>query len=281
MKLWLPVIGFVVPMLAGGVWALLFGINLRTTPSIPWAVVPMAALLWLTWQYLGGKGAPRSTSSLRRRSLRANAVGGAVFAWSIAAGALAIVALAGLWIVLFQLVPMRANTLPDVSQYPALTMAFLMIMGSMVSPITEEAGFRGYIQVTLETRMRASIAIAISSLLFAFPHGITHGFLWPKLLVYFLGGVMLGTIAFLAQSIVPGLLVHAMADMTFFTMVWPYDAARRLVANGGADAWFWIHAAQALLCGALAILAYRKLARIAKGAPLQNTRPASGLLPQE
>ena len=74
--------------LAGGVWAGLMLANLRTTPSVPWAFVVMAALLWLAWRYLGGKGWPQSTSEARRRYLRANPVSGQAFLWTLLTGVL-------------------------------------------------------------------------------------------------------------------------------------------------------------------------------------------------
>ena len=45
----------------------------------------------------------------------------------------------------------------------------------------------------------------------------------------------------------------------FFTLIWPYDASRRLIRDGGAETWFWIHVAQALICGVLGLLAFCRL----------------------
>jgi hypothetical protein len=73
-------------------------------------------------------------------------------------------------------------------------------------------------------------------------------------------GLSFGVTAYLTNSILPGIAVHILGDLTFFTLVWPYDAGRRLVEEGGADAWFWIHAAQAVLFTVLAIFAFRGLA---------------------
>ncbi len=243
-------------------------LNLRTGPSIPWAVVPMAAVLWLMWQYLSGKGWPRRTSDARRNLLRARPVASRTFASAFLAGALAVVALAGYWIVLFQLVKMPGNVLPNPSDYPLLTMVLFMIMGSLVSPFAEEAGLRGYCQVILEREFRGPIAVVISSVFFAFGH-YNHGLLWPKLSVYFLAGLAFGTIAYLTKSILPGIPVHMLGDLTFFALVWPYDTSRRLIWEGGADTWFWIHVAQAIVFTVLAILAYRRLAA------LPNRSPAS------
>jgi membrane protease YdiL (CAAX protease family) len=240
------------PLLAGGIWTSFILLNLRTTTQVPWSAALMGAILWLAW---------RAAQKLHL-PIRVAPVSRAVFSWSLAAGVLAIAALAGFWIVMFNLVPMPPNVLPDSSGVPWLTMAILITMGSLVSPLTEEAGFRGFYQSMLERNFRAPVAIAISSAVFALGH-LNHGVLWPKQLAYFLGGVMLGTIAYLAKSIVPSIAVHILADLTFFAFVWPFDAARRTVWTAGPDAWFWIHVAQFLGCTALAILAYRKLARAA------------------
>jgi membrane protease YdiL (CAAX protease family) len=255
------ILAFVILGFAQGVWAALLGSNLKTSPAIPWAVVAMALVLWLMWHYLGGKWWPRSTSEARSRYLRAKRVSGRVFAWALLAGALSIVALAGYWIVMFQLVKMPGNVIPDMSTYPLLTVALTVAMASLVSPLSEEAAFRGYCQVILEGEFPGPVAVVISSVLFALAH-VTHGLLWPKLLVYFLAGVTFGVTAYLTNSILPGLPVHILGDLTFFTLVWPDDAKRRLLREGGADAWFWIHAAQAIIFTALAILAFSRLARV-------------------
>jgi len=254
-------LGLAIALVPGGIWGGLYMLNLKTGPSIPWSVLPMAAVLWLMWQYLNGKGWPRGTSEARRNLLRARPVASRTFAWAFLAGALAIVALAGYWIVLFQLVKMPGNVLPNPRDYPLLTMVLFTIMGSLVSPFAEEAGLRGYCQVILEREFRGPIAVVISSVFFAFGH-YNHGLLWPKLSVYFLAGLAFGTIAYLTKSILPGIPVHMLGDLTFFALVWPYDTSRRLVWEGGADVWFWIHVAQAVGFTAFAILAYRKLAEL-------------------
>lgn len=258
---WSAILAFLILAFGQGVWAALFITNLKTSPRIPWAVVVMAVVLWLMWQYLGGKWWPRSTSEARHRYLRARRVSGRAFVWAMLAGVLSIVALTGYWIVMFQLVKMPANALPDMSSYPLLTIVLMRVMASLVSPLTEEAGFRGYCQVILEREFRGPAAVVISSVLFALAH-FTQGFFWPKLLVYFLAGLVFGVTAYLTDSILPGIPVHILADLTFFALVWPHDAARRLVAGGCADAWFWLHVAQAVVFTALAIFAFRRLAHV-------------------
>ena len=224
----------------------------------------MGIVLWLFWQYLGGKGWPRSTSDARHRYLRANRVPGSVLSWTLVAGLLSIVSLAGLWIVLFQLVKMPPNVIDDFSKYPALTAVLVVVIASLVSPLTEEAAFRGYCQSILEREFAGPPAILISTVFFTAAH-VVHGLLWPKLLVYFLVGVVFGVTSYLTKSVLPGLLVHVIGDLTFFIFVWPHDAARRLVWETGTDPWFWIHVAQAAALAALAIPSFLKLSNVSQG----------------
>ena len=263
---WSALLGFAITVFGAGVWATLATVNLQSTPGIPWSVPVMAVLLWLMWQYLGGRWWPRRTSVSRRFCLRANPVPGSVFAWAQAAGGLSLVALAGYGIVLSQLVKMSGNAVPDFSHYPLLTVVLTIGMASLAAPLTEEPAFRGYCQVILERQFRAPTAVILSSILFSLVHGPTQGFLWPKLLVYFFVGVMFGTTAYLANSIVPNIPVHFFGLLIFFTLIWPRDATRGLLAENGADAWFWIHLAQTVVFTVLAILAYVRLAQTARHA---------------
>ena len=188
-----------------------------------------------------------------------------MYAWAQAAGGLSLVALAGYWIVLSQLVKMPGNALPDFSNDPLRTVVLMTGMASLAAPLTEEPAFRGYCQVILERQFPAPTR-RHHLIDFVFVGGSTQGFLWPKLLVYFLVGVMFGTTAHLANSIVPNIPVHFFGLLIFFTLVWPRDASRGLVAENGADAWFWIHLVQAVVFTVLAILAYVRLAKTARDA---------------
>ncbi len=255
---------FVLTAVAGGVWTVLLSVNLATSPAIPWSVAAMALLLWLLWRYLGGAGWPRCTAEARRGYLRARRTSGRVFAWALTAGLLAIVALAGLWIVLFQVANLPPRALPDYSKYPLVTVALALVMASLVNAIVEEATFRGYTQGVLEGAVGGVAAILITTLVMAPEHALTQGFVWPVLLFYIVVDVMLGAMALLTQSILPGIVTHAVGLLVFFTLVWPGDALRSLVGSGNTNTWFWIHGAQVIVFAILAILAFIQLARSAR-----------------
>lgn len=194
------------------------------------------------------------------------------------AGVLATIALAGYWIVFCQLVRTSPNVLPDISGYPLLIVVLVLGMSSLVSPIVEEIGFRGYCQKILEREFGGPVAVTISSVLFMLAHA-NYGWFWSKLLVYFLAGVVFGSIAYLTNSILASIPVHIVGDLIFFTLVWPHDTSRRLVAEGGADGWFWIHFAQAAIFTALAFFGFRRLARDS-GRRASNTQVETSRQPQ-
>jgi hypothetical protein len=245
------------------VWSALIGVNLASSPVVPWAVAVMAFFLWLEWQYLGGRWWPRATSVARRRDLRANAVPVRVFVLAVSAGLLSVVALTGLWIVNASIVRMPGSVLPDMSAYPNLTVILIVGMATLISPLLEQAGIWGYAQVVLEREFRAVPAVLITSVFFAIgPHPPMGSPLWPKFIFFLLAGATFGTLARLTNSIYPGLVVHMASILMFFTLVWPRDADRPLIAEGGADAWFWTHVAQALLGGTLAVLAFIRLTKV-------------------
>lgn len=257
-------LALVLTAVVGGIWTALLTVNLATSPAIPWAVAVMGLLLWLLWSYLGGAGWPRGTAEARRHSLRARRVPSRVFLWAVGAGLLAIVALAGLWIVLFQLAHLPARALPDYSKYPFVTVALVLVMASLVGAVTEEAMFRGYFQGILEGTVGGAVAILITALVMAPEHAQTQGFVWPTLLFYLVVDVMLGATALLTKSILPGIVTHSIGLLAFFTLVWPGDVIRQVVGGGTTELWFWLHGAQTLVFAVLAILAFIHLARISR-----------------
>jgi membrane protease YdiL (CAAX protease family) len=254
------VLALVLTTFAQGLWAALLVVNLRTTPAVPWSVVAMAMLLWILWQYAGGRWWPGATSGARRASLRANPVSQGVFARAVLAGGCSLAALTGLWIVLFQAGLIRGNAVPDFSPYPWLTVVSVLLTASLVGALLEEAGFRGYLQVALERECSPPVAIALAAVALTPGHGLTQGFAWATVFFYFLVDVMLGVTAYLCRSIWPGVAVHAAGLLIFFAFVWPYDARRPLVANAATDWWFSLHVAQATVFAILAVLAFRGLA---------------------
>jgi membrane protease YdiL (CAAX protease family) len=251
--------------LAGAVWGGLILANMRTTPRIPWCLPTVVLFLWGLWLYLSGRGWPQSSRKRRQELLRAHPVSGEMLCWSFVAGIFAIVALAGCWIVAFQLFRMPPNRfLPGRFTTSPIFVAAIAMGASIVAPVTEESAVRGYLQTVLEQELSPITAIALSSLVFALAH-VSQGVEVPKLFVYFLVGMVFGSLAYVNQSILPVIPVHVLGDLTFFLLVWPRDGQRQLIWHHPHDLWFWLHTAQAICFTVFFVLALRRLARI-KGA---------------
>jgi len=246
-----------------GVWSALIVANLRTVPAIPWSVLVMTVLMVVGAQYLRGRWGPSSTADARRQSLRATVVSREMFGWAWLAGALSMIALVGVWILLASFVRMPGSVLPDLSAYPPWTAALAVGMGALISPLCEQAGIWGYWQGALERRYSGTTAIVGTSVVFALlphpPAGMAFG---PKLLFFFLTGLIFSTMAYMTKSIVPAIPVHGLGLLAFFALVWPRDPDRRLITAAGTDPWFWIHAAQVVVFATLSVWAFSRLTNV-------------------
>ena len=250
--------------IVSGVWTGLLIANLMSTPWLPWAVVAMALVLWAAWSFLGGRWGWPSTKTARAAYLRSNPLPAATMLWAIAAGVLWNVALAGFWIVLHQLVRVQSNPLPDFSKYPLVTVLAVLLMASISGGVSEEAGFRGYFQGTLERRGLGWGAVLIAMLVMAPEHALSQGFIWPNMLFYLLVDGMLGALAYLTKSIRPSVVVHSIGLFIFFALIWPRDAARPMFSAGGDHTWFWIHVGQTIVFAALSLAALARLAPLVR-----------------
>jgi membrane protease YdiL (CAAX protease family) len=177
-----------------------------------------------------------------------------------------IIALAGLWTVLTSLVRTPPNVLPGLGSIPALSGVAFLLVSIVAAPLTEEIAFRGYAMGLLRRHFGTVGAIIISSIMFAAAH-LTQGLYATKLVVYLLVGLALAITVWRTGSLLPAMAVHSFGDLVFFTTIWPHDATRRLVSEGGADAGFYVSVACIVIFSAIWVFGFRRL--------LAVTRPAS------
>jgi membrane protease YdiL (CAAX protease family) len=263
-------VALTITFLPQGIWSALIGLNLRVTPRIPWAVAAVVVAVWLIARYLQTRRRSADEPGNRHRPPRASVVSRPVLLWSWLAGGCSLIALVGYWIVLASFVGMPGSVLPDLSGYPWWTAALAIVTGAAISPLCEQAGLWGYWQVELERQFSGRTAILVTAITFAvLPHPPAHAALWAKWFFFFLTGLMFSTMAFVTDSILPGLTVHAVSLLTFFVLVWPYDAHRSLVTDAGTNVWLWAHLAQAALFSILACWAFRRLRQVSGSATSQ------------
>jgi|SRR5579872_82613 len=208
-----------------GVWVGLLNLNLKTNPQFPWFFLAMGLILFALWKYLNGDLWPGNNPTKRRNYLRARLVPKSTFFWATMTGVFSIGALAGLWIILSQIFRLPGNiTLQNIANVPSISIIAALIMGALVSALAEEFAFRGYLQVTLERNFGGLTAVLVQAILISPLHGVTQGFTWPILLWYFLADLIFGTMAYLTDSILPGIIIHSAGLLFFFTVIWPHAA---------------------------------------------------------
>jgi membrane protease YdiL (CAAX protease family) len=264
--------GFVVTAAGTLPWAALVSLNLKYMPEVPWAVPPTALYIWLYWKYVRGAGWPRLTSEDRRNNCRAHDLPGDVWPAAIGAGILGLVAL-----VLFQSVYGRLVSLPtqaseDLSGVPTITLFVSLIMSAVVAGVTEESGLRGYMQRPLEQHYGPVVAILLTGVVFGFLH-FTHREVTIVLLPWYMGvALVYGALAYLTNSILPCVVLHAGGNMLGAMQLlvtgrseWQTSEIRQpLVWESGTDASFWISVLALGVMTAVAAFAYARIPRAAK-----------------
>lgn len=241
--------------------------NLKFSPSVPWLLPTTALWLWMFWRYLSGEGWPRSTADARRRDLRARSLSTTVWFWSLFAGGLAMVSLVSFSFLTARLanLPREAFKLPvDLSQYPILTTASVLLTISTVAGVVEEAAFRGYLLSQVERRHGWIIAILISGVMFFVSH-LGHAYVTLAFLPFFLAVSSLhGFLVYLTRSILPSVALHAVADMIVIPI--QYGLIGHLsvspVWRTGIDRAFIIYVVLVVIFGLLAVPTFRRLANV-------------------
>jgi membrane protease YdiL (CAAX protease family) len=257
-------------MLAGTIPRnLVFAANLRYYASVPWAVPLTAVYLWFFWRYLRGAGPPESTAEERRTSLRANRVSGSVWAWALLAGGLGIVALVLALRVANRMVVLPQQRLPDLAGVPKATVVALLLMAAPVAGVVEEAAFRGYMQRPIERRHGLVAAILLTGTMFAVAHLDFTLILWPY---YVAVAAIYGTVTYLTDSILPAIVLHTSGNiysnidlLLHGQAEWQASSgATAVIRETGANVSFSIAVAVLLVVVAAMVLAYIKLARVAR-----------------
>ncbi len=194
-------------------------LNVEFAPRVPWAVAASGVLLWLSWRYLSGRGWPASTREPRRRLMRVENQNQERRRLGYLSTAPILLCLTGLAIVSSSIVqfPPESFDVPSfLGELPTYMSLLIVLAYSLAAGVSEEIGFRGYMQVPLEERYGPFWAIAFTATVFWLAHADSVSFLHRTVLL--LGaGVLAGTVSFLSRSLVPAVIIHTAADTIGFT----------------------------------------------------------------
>lgn len=246
---------------------LIFLANMNTTPAIPWMLPVGLVYLWVAFQFFNGRWGAKSTSNARRESMRARRLGRQE--WVAALGATLPVMLFFITVTMLSYrlvaVPSEELPMPDMPWWSTYS-ALLMI--SIVAGVSEEAGFRGYMQSPLEKRYGPLVAIVVASAFFWVAH-LNHANGFPRLGALFVMGASLGLLAWCARSILPAIIAHAAADTIVFmgsvSSLGPdYIWEPIPLQESGIDSFFWFVVLLVIFSGIASAVMLRRLAAITR-----------------
>jgi membrane protease YdiL (CAAX protease family) len=276
----------VLVLLAGNMpFNVLRAVNQNAGAAAPWAVLPAALWLWAYWQVIGGRWGGAGSAAKRSQNLRANKLSCRVWGASLAAGALGFGTLVVLLALVARFVQLPAGSpivLPP--DMPAATALALIVMGSIVAGVTEEAAFRGYMQGPIERRYGLAVAVLVSGTLFGLLHFPTHpaDVLW--MLPYYIAvSAVYGALTWAANSILPAVVLHIAGDVVVLTRWWLTgrpewqigSAPRPLVWETGIDSHFVLTAVASVALIAATAAAYRAVRRLRNNAPECSSSPTN------
>ncbi len=251
----------------------LAALNFSHWTSVPWALLPMTAYLWIYWRVIGG----RWGFDAGRAYLRANPLTTRVWAAALAAGSLGFVCL----LVLLALAA-RLVVLPDSAPIttpegmPLLTGVLLLAMQSVVAGVSEEAAFRGYMQSMIEREHGVVLAILINGTFFGLLHFGNHPRDVLLMLPYYIAvSAVYGGLTWAADSILPAVVLHSVGDIVVLTRWWltgipEWQLSRTPPASvwtHGADAVFIMLTVASTVLVASTLAAYRAVHRLRLGSP--------------
>ncbi len=214
---------------------------------VPWSLVTMWVVLWLYLKYFSGSWWPASTVKIRVEKFRATKLSAGTWKWSLITGLIIVAIIESGLVVTFRIVefPTEAMSLGlDTSAFPLWLVWLYIILMASVAGITEEVGFRGYMQVPLEKHYGPVVGIFLVALMFMVFH-LNQA--WAPFVLFhlFIFGAMWGILAYASGSLIPAIISHTVTDIFSFSFWWTDVAGsfdKRPISETGIDGHFvvWI-----------------------------------------
>jgi membrane protease YdiL (CAAX protease family) len=194
----------------------------RHPTPFPWFVPAMALFLaagagWLKWSQW-----PRYGAAARNEGVRLNSVPFPTFLLALAAGWSTFFAGAGAYVAYRMTSGLGGEVPMTIPPGPKSAIILGLAMAAIVAGVIEEISVRGFMQGRLEKAFGVVPAILMSGLVWALFH-TNHSYFDTSALnvaiwfgIFLTVSAMLGTIANLTNSVLPGIVIHAGFDSTYF-----------------------------------------------------------------
>ena len=214
--------GVAVIVVGEAVWLSLIAAYTRHPTPFPWFVVAMAAFLAVAGAWLKWGRWPNAGAAARREGARLDAVPFRTFVLALVAGWSSFFAGAGAYVAYRIHTGLGAEVPMTLPPGPKLAIIAGLAMAAIVAGTVEEVAVRGFMQSRLEKAYGLVPAILVSGLVWALFH-TNHSYfdtsaadivVWFG--VFFAVSTILGRIANLTNSVLPGIVIHAGFDATYF-----------------------------------------------------------------
>ena len=253
--------GLLIALVAANVWPILL-----LSLSVPLAALVEMVFLGVYLWWTSGGGPPSGTRDSRRNAFRYGQLSSERWLWGIIGAIFFALSVHASIVVLFRCVefPLAAFRRGyDLSFIPTLPLKWLVVIVSAVSAgVCEETGFRGYMQRPIEEHHGAVIAILISTIFFMLAHLSKAWSSAGMVPIVFGAGLLLGLLAWSAQSLIPSIIGHVVMDIGLFAYWWTGIAGEfsaRPLRETGVDGPFVIACATALVSLLVTLFAISRL----------------------
>jgi membrane protease YdiL (CAAX protease family) len=259
-------------------WPILAVANFKLFPAIPWSVAVMAIYLWLSWQYLGGKGWPRSTADSRHESRRSRRISARAWRWCFLAFGFGWAGLKAFEFIFARIFKVPQEPFPNVAALPFATILAYILMVAIVAGVYEEAAFRGYMQGPIERRYGPWVAYLVVGIVFWLAHITSYIGHWGLFLAsawYFLvAATLLGALAYRTDSILPGIVLHTLGD-AISGLAWWWQSSQAAPAGSQREWLFPLAVVAVIICTPASAWAYRRLGFVVRHEKLQSSSGAT------
>lgn len=213
----------------------------------PFSLVLLIMVMYIYIEYFSGRLGNKGPLSVRFRTenFRAVRLSSGVWKWAAFGALIFVVVQQAMFVVTFRVFEYD----PDVmitflpGDQPAWLLWYLVVASALIAGISEEIGFRGYMQVPMETKYGPWVANTIVSVIFLLFH-LNQAWAEPAMYpLLFFSSILIGMLVIASNSLLPGIIAHFAVDIFNFSYWWSDLAGKfeyRPIAENGIDAHFII-----------------------------------------
>jgi len=215
----------------------------------PLSIFILFLFLFLYVTYFSGRLGKRGFPSLKTRieNFRAIRLNRKVWFWGVTSAMFFVVWQQSMWVVTFRIFKYDPKVMLtfQLGDLPLGFLWFAAIASAFIAGISEEVGFRGYMQVPIEGKYKPWVANVIVSIVFLLFH-LNQGWAQPSMYaLLFVSSIFIGMLVIASGSLIFGIIAHFVVDIFNFSYWWSDLAGKfeyRPISETGVDTHFlvWI-----------------------------------------